>query len=119
MKIICIGRNYSEHAKELNNPLPEKPVFFMKPDSSILKNNKPFFLPDFSKDVHYEVELVLKISRLGKNINEKFADRYFNGIGIGIDFTARDLQKECKNKGLPLRIQHLLASSFQKKASQI
>jgi len=112
VKIICIGRNYSEHAKELNNPLPEKPVFFMKPDSSILKNNKPFFLPDFSKDVHYEVELVLKISRLGKNINEKFADRYFNGIGIGIDFTARDLQKECKNKGLPWEI----AKAFENSA---
>lgn len=112
MKIICIGRNYSEHAKELNNPLPEKPVFFMKPDSSILKNNKPFFLPDFSQDVHYEVELVLKISRLGKNIDEKFADRYFNEIGIGIDFTARDLQKECKSKGLPWEI----AKAFENSA---
>ena len=112
MKIICIGRNYSEHAKELNNPLPEKPVFFMKPDSSILKNNKPFFLPDFSRDVHYEVELVLKISRLGKNIDEKFADRYFNEIGIGIDFTARDLQKECKSKGLPWEI----AKAFENSA---
>lgn len=112
MKIICIGRNYSEHAKELNNPLPEKPVFFMKPDSSILKNNKPFFLPDFSQDVHYEVELVLKISKLGKNIGEKFADRYFNEIGIGIDFTARDLQKECKSKGLPWEI----AKAFENSA---
>ena len=112
MKIICIGRNYSEHAKELNNPLPEKPVFFMKPDSSILKNNKPFFLPDFSQDVHYEVELVLKISKLGKNIDEKFADRYFNEIGIGIDFTARDLQKECKSKGLPWEI----AKAFENSA---
>ena len=112
MKIICIGRNYSEHAKELNNPLPEKPVFFMKPDSSILKNNKPFFLPNFSQDVHYEVELVLKISRLGKNIDEKFADRYFNEIGIGIDFTARDLQKECKSKGLPWEI----AKAFENSA---
>jgi len=112
VKIICIGRNYSEHAKELNNPLPEKPVFFMKPDSSILKNNKPFFLPDFSQDVHYEVELVLKISKLGKNIDEKFADRYFNEIGIGIDFTARDLQKECKSKGLPWEI----AKAFENSA---
>lgn len=112
MKIICIGRNYSEHAKELNNPLPEKPVFFMKADSSILKNNKPFFLPDFSKDVHYEVELVLKISKLGKNIAEKFANRYFNEIGIGIDFTARDLQKECKSKGLPWEI----AKAFENSA---
>ena len=112
MKIICIGRNYSEHAKELNNPLPEKPIFFMKADSSILKNNKPFFLPDFSKDVHYEVELVLKISKLGKNIAEKFANRYFNEIGIGIDFTARDLQKECKSKGLPWEI----AKAFENSA---
>ncbi|MDX2443295.1 MAG: fumarylacetoacetate hydrolase family protein [Bacteroidales bacterium] len=112
MKIICIGRNYSEHAKELNNPLPEKPVFFMKADSSILKNNKPFFLPDFSKDVHYEVELVLKISKLGKNIAEKFAYRYYNEIGIGIDFTARDLQKECKSKGLPWEI----AKAFENSA---
>ncbi len=112
MKIICIGRNYSEHAKELNNPLPEKPVFFMKADSSILKNNKPFFLPDFSKDVHYEVELVLKISKLGKNIAEKFAHRYYNEIGIGIDFTARDLQKECKSKGLPWEI----AKAFENSA---
>ena len=112
MKIICIGRNYSEHAKELNNPLPEKPVFFMKPDSSILKNNKPFFLPDFSSDMHYEVELVLKISKLGKNIDEKFADRYYSEIGIGIDFTARDLQKECKIKGLPWEI----AKAFENSA---
>lgn len=84
----------------------------MKADSSILKNNKPFFLPDFSKDVHYEVELVLKISKLGKNIAEKFANRYFNEIGIGIDFTARDLQKECKSKGLPWEI----AKAFENSA---
>lgn len=112
MKIICIGRNYSEHARELNNPLPVKPIFFMKADSSILKNNKPFFLPDFSNEIHYEAELVIKISRLGKNIDEKYADRYFNEIGIGIDFTARDLQKECKSKGLPWEI----AKAFENSA---
>jgi len=104
MKIICIGRNYLEHAKELNNLLPEKPIFFLKPDSSILKNNKPFFLPDFSNEIHHEVELVVKISRLGKNIDTQFAHRYYNEIGIGIDFTARDLQRECKAKGLPWEI---------------
>ncbi len=104
MKILCIGRNYSEHAKELNNPVPKKPVFFTKTDSSILKNGKPFFIPDFSNEIHYETELVLKICRLGKHIEEKFADRYFNEIGIGIDFTARDLQRECKAKGLPWEI---------------
>lgn len=101
MKIIAIGRNYIEHAKELNNPVPKEPMFFMKPETSIIRNNKPFFYPDFSKDVHYETEIVLKISRLGKNIEEKFADRYFDEIGLGIDFTARDLQQVCKEKGKP------------------
>ena len=104
MKIICIGRNYLEHARELNNRVPEKPVFFLKPDSSVIKNNKPFFYPDFSEEIHYEIELVLKISRLGKNIAMKFAHRYYNEIGLGIDFTARDLQNECKAKGLPWEI---------------
>ena len=104
MKIICIGRNYAEHAKELNNEVPEKPVFFMKPDSALIRNNKPFFLPPFSKEIHYETELVLKISRLGKHIEEKFAYRYYDEIGIGIDFTARDLQRECKAGGLPWEI---------------
>ncbi len=104
MKIIAIGRNYVEHAKELNNPVPEKPVFFMKPDSALILNNKPFFYPDFSKDIHFETEIVLKISRLGKNIEEKFAHRYYDEIGIGIDFTARDLQADCKKKGLPWEI---------------
>jgi 2-keto-4-pentenoate hydratase/2-oxohepta-3-ene-1,7-dioic acid hydratase in catechol pathway len=104
MKIICIGRNYAEHAKELNNPLPQKPVFFMKPDSALLLNNNPFFLPDFSKDVHYETEIVLKISRLGKNIQKKFASRYYDSIGVGIDFTARDLQDICKKNGHPWEI---------------
>ena len=104
MKIICIGRNYREHAKEFNNPVPLKPVFFLKPDSSILKNGKPFFYPDFSQEIHYEIELVLKIGRLGKGIAEKFAYRYYDTIGLGVDFTARDLQKECKEKGLPWEI---------------
>lgn len=104
MKIICIGRNYAAHARELNNEIPEDPVFFMKPDTSLLRNNSPFYYPDFSQDLHHEVEIVLKISRLGKNISRKFAHRYFDEIGIGIDFTARDLQNECKKKGLPWEI---------------
>lgn len=101
MKIICIGRNYSEHAKELGNSIPAEPVFFLKPDSAMLINNQPFFYPDFSKNVHYETELVLKVSRIGKNIEEDFAHKYYDEIGIGIDFTARDIQDECKKKGLP------------------
>jgi 2-keto-4-pentenoate hydratase/2-oxohepta-3-ene-1,7-dioic acid hydratase in catechol pathway len=104
MKIICIGRNYVEHAKELNNPVPDEPVFFMKPDSSLLINNKPFFLPDFSKEIHHEVEIVIKINRLGKNIQQKFASRYYNKVTVGIDFTARDLQHVCKEKGKPWEI---------------
>lgn len=104
MKIIAIGRNYIDHAKELNNPVPEKPVFFCKPDSAILRNNDPFYYPDFSKNIHYEVELVFKISKVGKHIEKQFAHRYYNEIGIGIDFTARDLQDECKKKGLPWEI---------------
>lgn len=101
MKIIAIGRNYSEHAKELNNPLPAEPVFFLMPETSLIRKNQAFFYPDFSNDIHYEVELVVKINRLGKNIAEKFAHRYYQEIGIGIDFTARDVQKELKEKGLP------------------
>lgn len=101
MKIICIGRNYSEHAKELNNPVPTEPVFFMKPESAQLRNNQPFFYPDFSKDIHYEAELVLHINKVGRNIQEKFAHTYYDGIGVGIDFTARDLQQKAKEKGLP------------------
>jgi len=104
MKIICIGRNYSEHAEEFNNPVPVKPVFFLKPDSSIIKNGKPFFYPDFSQEIHYEIELVLKIGRLGKGIAKKFAYRYYDEIGLGVDFTARDLQKDCKENGLPWEI---------------
>ncbi len=104
MKIICIGRNYREHTKELNNPVPKKPVFFMKPDTALLQKNNPFFYPDFSKDVQYETEVVLKINRNGKHIEEKFAHKYYDEIGIGIDFTARDLQAEQKKKGLPWEI---------------
>lgn len=101
MKILCIGRNYVAHAKELNNQVPDEPVIFCKPDSSILKNKSAFFIPSFSKDVHHEIELVVKISRLGKKIAPKFAHRYYEEIGLGIDFTARDLQAKLKSKGLP------------------
>ena len=101
MKIICIGLNYRKHALELGWPLPEEPVVFMKPDSALLKNNKPFFLPDFSENIHYEVEVVLKISKLGKGIAAKFAPRYFDEITLGIDITARDLQTRLKNSGMP------------------
>ncbi len=101
MKIIAIGRNYAEHAKELNNPVPTTPVIFMKPDTALLKDNKPFYHPDFSQDVHHEIELVLKISKEGKHISEKFASGYFDEIGLGIDFTARDIQARHKEKGLP------------------
>jgi len=101
MKIICIGRNYSEHARELNNDIPTEPVVFMKPDSALLRNNDPFYIPSFSQDVHYECELIVRINRLGKNIEPKFANRYYDEIGLGIDFTARDLQNKLKDKGLP------------------
>ena len=101
MKIICIGRNYVEHALELKNDIPEEPVFFLKPDTALLPKNSPFYLPDFSKDIHYEVELVLKISKEGKHIEEKFAHRYFDQATVGIDFTARDIQQKQKEKGLP------------------
>lgn len=104
MKIICIGRNYSEHAKELNNPLPTAPVFFMKPDTAILKDSAPFYHPDFSDDIHHEMEIVLRISKAGKHIEEQFAHRYYDQIGAGVDFTARDLQSKCKEKGLPWEI---------------
>ncbi|MET3112600.1 acylpyruvate hydrolase [Pedobacter sp. CG_S7] len=101
MKIIAIGRNYAAHAKELNNPVPSSPVIFMKPDTALLKDNKPFYIPDFSSDIHYELEVVLKIGKEGKHIQEKFASNYFEEIGLGIDFTARDLQSRLKEKGLP------------------
>ncbi|GAB4041353.1 fumarylacetoacetate hydrolase family protein [Spirosoma jeollabukense] len=101
MKIICVGRNYVEHIKELNNEQPEDPVIFLKPETAIPLKNEPFFYPDFSSDVHYEVEILVKINRVGKNIDEKFAHKYYDEIGIGIDFTARDLQSKLKAKGLP------------------
>lgn len=101
MKIICIGRNYAEHAKEMNAAVPTEPVFFLKPDTALIKDNQPFYYPDFSKEIHHEVELVLKINKAGKNIEPEFAHKYYDEIGIGIDFTARDLQAKCKEKGLP------------------
>ena len=101
MKILAIGRNYTEHIKELENEKPEEPVIFSKPDTALLKNNAPFYLPDFSNNIHYEVELIVRISREGKNIETKFAHKYYDGVGIGIDFTARDLQQKAKEKGLP------------------
>lgn len=101
MRIFAVGRNYAEHIKELNNERPEEPVIFTKPDTAILRNNAPFYYPDFSKDIHHEVELVLRISKEGKNVQEKFASKYFDAIAVGIDFTARDLQQKAKEKGLP------------------
>ncbi|EMS33773.1 Fumarylacetoacetate hydrolase family protein [Mariniradius saccharolyticus AK6] len=104
MKIIAIGRNYAEHIEELKNERPSAPVVFLKPDTALLKNNAAFYHPDFSQNIHHEVELVLKVSKEGKNIQRQFAHRYFDEIGIGIDFTARDLQDTCKAKGLPWEI---------------
>ncbi len=101
MKIICIGRNYAAHAHELKNEVPTEPVFFMKPDTALLKNGEPFYYPEFTKDLHHEIEIVLKISKVGKHISEEFAHKYYNEIGLGIDFTARDIQSEAKEKGLP------------------
>lgn len=101
MKIICIGRNYVAHIQELKNEMPEEPIFFMKPDSSLLRNNDPFYIPDWTKEVHHEIELVIKINRIGKNIEKRFAHRYFDEVGLGIDFTARDVQNKLKEKGLP------------------
>jgi acylpyruvate hydrolase len=101
MKILCIGRNYADHISELNNERPSEPVVFLKPDTAVLKDNEPFYHPDFSKDIHHEVEIVLKINKVGKNIESKFAHKYYDEIGIGIDFTARDLQSKLKEKGLP------------------
>ena len=101
MKIFCVGRNYNEHTKELGNTIPENPVIFSKPDTALLKNSLAFYLPDFSKEIQHEIELVIRINRVGKKIEEKFARNYFNEIGLGIDFTARDLQTHLKSKGLP------------------
>ena len=101
MKIICIGRNYANHAKELGNDIPTEPLFFLKPETAIKPKGHPFFIPDFSDEIHYEIELVIKINKNGKHIEERFAHTYYSQIGLGIDFTARDIQEECKLKGLP------------------
>lgn len=101
MKIICIGRNYAEHAKELGNEIPDEPVIFMKPKSALLQTNNPFYYPEFTNELHYECELVLRISKNGKYIQERHAGNYYNAITVGIDFTARDIQQKCKEKGLP------------------
>lgn len=104
MKIICIGRNYVNHAKELNNPVPKQPLVFMKPQTALVKNNRDFYYPEFTEDLHHEAEIVLKICKNGKHIQEKFAHKYFKEITIGIDFTARDVQSRCKSKGHPWEI---------------
>lgn len=101
MKIICIGRNYAEHAVELGNAVPEEPLFFLKPDSAVHLHKHPLYLPDWSEDIHYEVEVVVRIDRLGKSIEPRFAAKYYSEVGVGIDFTARDVQAECKAKGHP------------------
>lgn len=113
MKIICIGRNYSKHIEEMNSDKPENPVFFLKADSCILDRNRPFYVPDFSNNLHYEAEIVLRICKVGKHIPLKFAHRYYNAYTIGIDFTARDLQDKCKEKGLPWEV----SKSFDKSAN--
>ena len=104
MKIFAIGQNYIEHNKELNQPNPAEPIIFMKPDTALLRENKPFYIPDFSENLHYETEIIIKICRLGKNIAPRFAHRYYNEIGLGIDFTARDLQKSLRAAGHPWEI---------------
>lgn len=101
MKIICIGRNYAKHIEELANERPDNPVVFLKPDSAILPKKMPFFIPPFSSDIHYEVEVLVKINKVGKHIEAKFAHKYYDEVGLGIDFTARDVQAQCKEKGLP------------------
>jgi len=101
MKLICIGRNYTKHIEELENEKPQDPVVFLKPDTAILLKKQPFFIPDFSDDVHHEVEILVKINKVGKHIDRKFAHKYYDEIGLGIDFTARDLQSQLKSKGLP------------------
>lgn len=104
MKIICIGRNYIEHTHELNNPVPAEPMFFLKPETALIRAGLPFYYPGFSSNIHHEIELVLRICRLGKHIQEKFANTYYDAIGLGIDFTARDMQDICRQKGLPWEI---------------
>lgn len=112
MKIICVGRNYADHAKELKNDVPQEPVIFLKPDTALLKDSKPFYLPDHLGEIHHELELVLRICKNGKHISEKFAPDYFDQIGLGIDFTARELQSTLKSKGLPWE----LAKAFDNSA---
>jgi 2-keto-4-pentenoate hydratase/2-oxohepta-3-ene-1,7-dioic acid hydratase in catechol pathway len=112
MKIICVGRNYAAHAQELNNPVEAEPVIFLKPETALIAGRLPFFYPTFSSDIHYETELVVRISRTGKNIAEKFSHRYYDSISLGFDFTARDLQSKLKAKGLPWE----LAKSFDQSA---
>jgi 2-keto-4-pentenoate hydratase/2-oxohepta-3-ene-1,7-dioic acid hydratase in catechol pathway len=112
MKIIAVGRNYAEHAHELNNPVPLSPIIFMKPDTAVLKDNKPFYHPEFSAEIHHEIELVLKIAKEGKHIPPQFASNYFDEISIGIDFTARDMQQKCKENAWPWE----LAKSFDHSA---
>ncbi len=104
MKIICIGRNYLDHVKELNSNLPTEPVFFLKPDTCIINRNQPFFYPEFSNEIHYETELVVRINKVGKHIQQKFANTYYDELTVGIDFTARDIQRQCQQKGLPWEI---------------
>jgi acylpyruvate hydrolase len=112
MKIFCIGRNYTEHAKELNNPLPSEPLVFMKPPTALVVNNKPFFYPDFSSDLHYEGEIVLRICKNGRSVQPEFASRYYDAVAFGIDFTARDVQDKLKQKGHPWEI----AKAFDRSA---
>ena len=104
MKIICIGKNYSAHAEEMGSSVPKEPIFFLKPDSAILPKRNPFYIPDFSEEIHYEIELIIKIKKLGKSINLEYANDYYSEIGLGIDFTARDLQQKCKKEGRPWEI---------------
>lgn len=113
MKIFCIGRNYADHAKEMKAEIPENPIFFMKPDTSLIRPGTPFFYPNFSNEIHFECEIVVRINKVGKNISKKFAHTYYNEIGLGIDFTARDLQAKCKEKGHPWEI----AKSFEGSAA--
>ena len=112
MKIICIGRNYSHHVKEMGNSISKSPIFFLKPNSALLPKRNPFFIPNFSNEIHYEVELVYKIKKVGKSIDQSFSKNYYSEIGLGIDFTARDLQEECKKNGHPWEI----AKSFDQSA---
>lgn len=111
MKIVCVGRNYAEHARELKNEIPSDPVLFMKPDSAVLRNHSAFYVPDFSNNLQYEAEVVVKISKLGKSISERFAHRYFDELTLGIDFTARDVQEKLKQKGLPWEMAKAFDSS--------